>query len=326
MPVKECLIQRDVTNVKQAINTYKPATQEKQLGAERKIVTDVKKLESRSDMSPDKDYYRFGGKWYLKGKPVSGDVLKKLNKMAIPPAWDNALISTDSGAKIRATGIDKAGQWQARYSTKHVKQKDKEKFDRAKLLGRDLSSIRKNVNDGVLKEETNAMLMRMEDKTVIRIGGKLPYEAKKKAYGLTTLRNEHVKIEGDKIILNFTAKKGVPARYEVRDKTLADWLLKRKGKFKEGLFPDTSANSLNKYFKKMAGGKKYTIKDFRTYHGTRIAFEELKKYEKINLSPKRKKKVIKNVLDKVSSFLHNSPSMAKKSYIDPMVWEIIGGA
>lgn len=325
MPVKECLIQRDVTKVKQAIKTYQPATQEKQKVAERKLVTDVKKLESRSGLSPNKDYYRFGGKWYLKGKPVSDDVLAKIKKMAVPPAWDNALVSADPKTKMQATGIDRIGKWQPRYSAAHMKQKAVEKFDRQKLFGRDIGGIRKNMNDGVLKDDVNAMLLKMEDQTAIRVGGKTPYKTRKKAYGLTTLENRHVEIKGDKIILDFIAKEGKHAHYEIRDKTLADWLVKRKGKFEESLFPDTSATSLNNYLKKISGGKKYTIKDFRTYHGTKIAFRELKKYEKVDLSSKRKKEVVKKTLDKVSSFLHNTPSMAKKSYINPMVWELIGG-
>lgn len=325
MPVKKCIVQRDITNVKQAINTYKPTTQEKQVTAKRQITADVKKLQSRSKMSPKKDYYRSGGKWFLKGKPVTGDVLKKLNKMAIPPAWENALVSTNLKAKVTAVGRDKAGKWQSRYSEAHVKQKAKEKFDRQKLFGRDIGGIRKNMNDGILKNDVNAMLLKMEDQTAIRVGGKAPYKTRKQAYGLTTLENRHVKIEGDKISLDFIAKEGKQAHYEIRDKTLADWLGKRKVEFKESLFPDTSATSLNSYLKKMAGGKKYTVKDFRTYHGTRIAFDELKKYEKVDLAPKKKKEIVKRTLDKVSSFLHNTPGMAKKSYINPMVWELIGG-
>lgn len=325
MPVKKCLIQRDVTKVKQATKTYKPATQEKQVVAEKSVIKDQKKFDARSGLSQEKDYYRSGGKWYLKGEQVTGDALIKLNKMAIPPAWENALISADPNVKVQAIGKDKAGKWQSRYSTAHIEQKAQEKFNRQKLFSRDIDAIRKNTNDGILKEDTNAMLLKLEDQTAIRVGGKAPYVTKKPAYGLTTLKNEHVKIQGDKVILDFLAKEGIPAHYEVRDKVLADWLTKRKTKFKESLFPDTSATSLNSYLKKMAGGKKYTVKDFRTYHGTRIAFQELKRYKTKILSPKDKKAVIKNVLNKVSSFLHNTPSMAKKSYINPMVWELIGG-
>ena len=325
MPVKKCLVQTDVTKAKQAVKTYPPATADKQVAAERKIVKEQKDVQARSSMSADKDYYRIGGDWYLKGKKVTGSALEKIKKMAIPPAWENALVSIDSKAKILATGVDNAGRWQPRYSVEHNKQKDIIKFDRQKLFSRDLASIRKNNGDKILKEDVNAMLLKLEDKTAIRIGSKAQYKTKKEAYGLTTLKNEHVKVQGDKIFLSFTAKEGLPAHYEVKDKVLADWLVKRKEKFKDFLFSDTSDDKLNKYLQKMAGGKKYTIKDFRTHHATRIAFTELKKYETKALSPKEKKVIVKDVLDKVSKFLHNSPSMTKKSYINPMVWQLIGG-
>ena len=103
------------------------------------------------------------------------------------------------------------------------------------------------------------------------------------------------------------------------------WLKKRKAITKKGekLF-NVPATKLNKYLKTISG-KKYTVKDFRTYHGTRIAYEEIKKYARKVIDIKEKKRIIKEVSETVSKFLHNTPAMAKNSYIDPMVWEFIGG-
>ena len=147
------------------------------------------------------------------------------------------------------------------------------------------------------------------------------------AYGLTTLQNEHVKIEGNKIILDFTAKEGIAAHYELEDRVLATWLQERKNATIAGemLFPDVSASKLNSYLKELAGGKKYTIKDFRTYHGTKIAFEEIKQYSGYAIPDKEKKTIVKKISEKASNFLKNTPTMARNSYIDPMVWDFIGG-
>lgn len=325
MPVKKCLIQNDINKVQKAVKDHKPAQQQVQELSEKDVEEGRKTMEARSGMSTDKDYYRVGGKWYLKGKQVAGSALDRLNKMAVPPIYENAMISADPNAKILSVGRASNGKWQPRYSAEHMAKKDIEKFDRAKLFGRDISSIRSNMADGILKENTNAMLLRLEDKTAIRVGTAADLKAKKKAYGLTTLKNKHVSITGDTVSLNFTAKEGLPASYKVKDKILADWLKKRKTQFSDDLFTDSSASKLNKYLKKTAGGKKYTIKDFRTHHGTRLAFKELKKHENVVLDPKEKQKIIKKTLTKVSSFLHNTPAMAKKSYIDPMVWKLIGG-
>jgi DNA topoisomerase-1 len=325
MPMKKCLIQNDINKIEKAIKDHKPATAQVQALSEREIEDGRKAILDRSDMSTSKDYYRVGGKWYLKGQPVTGSALDRINKLAIPPVYENAMVSIDPNAKIQTIGRAQNGKWQPRYSAEHMAQKAVEKFNRAKLFGRDIGSIRNGITDGLLQEDTNAMLLRLEDKTAIRIGTAADLKAKKKAYGLTTLKNKHVDVVGDTISLDFTAKEGLAAHYEIKDKVLADWLRKRKTQFADDLFTDSSADKLNKYLKKAAGGKKYTIKDFRTYHGTKIAFKELKQYENQMLSPEQKKSIVKKTLDKVSSFLHNTPAMAKKSYIDPMIWQLIGG-
>ena len=274
------------------------------------------------------DYSRQAdGSWRLKQEKVSSNVQKKLDGMRLPPAWRNVVVSADRNAKVQAIGMDAAGRWQYRYSAEHIAAAKKRKFDRVKLFSRDLSTIRSNVTSGVDNNNAKAMLLRIEDKTAIRMGSLADVKAKKKAYGLTTLQSRHVSIKGDKIVLDFTAKKGIPAYYEFTDKTVGSWLSKRKTGMaaNDRLFPDVSPSALNKYIENVAGGKKYTIKDFRTYHGSRIAFEELQKHSGRALTAREKSRIIKDVSTTVSQFLHNTPAMAKSAYIDPMVWEIIGG-
>ena len=280
-----------------------------------------------SKPNPCVDYTRDeNGKWFFKGKEVSGEELIGLKKRGIPPAWKNVVVAADETIKIQAIGLDKAGRWQYRYSVDHIDKAIREKFDRIKLFSRDMPKIRRAIEKGILDGNDLAYLIEIENRTAIRIGSETDFKAKIKAYGLTTLKNEHIKIQGDKIILDFIAKEGKPAHYEIVDKTLSSWLSNKKAMTKVGedIFPDISANRLNNFLKKISGGD-YTVKDFRTYHGTRIAYEELKQYAGKILSDKEKKKIIKEVCEKVSKFLSNTPDMAKKAYIDPMVWEFIGG-
>ena len=160
------------------------------------------------------DYSRqTDGSWRYKNKKVLPETQKKLDGMQIPPAWQNVVAAKDINAKVQAIGLDAAGRWQYRYSAKHIAAAARKKFDRVKLFGRDLSTIREKVATGVGGNNTKAMLLRMEDKTAIRMGSMADVKAKKKAYGLTTLQGRHVSIEGDKIFLDFTAKKGIPAHY-----------------------------------------------------------------------------------------------------------------
>ena len=267
------------------------------------------------------------GKWFFKGKPVSNTIAKKLNKMAVPPAWTDVLASTDPKARILATGRDAVNKLQYRLSKKHITTSAKKKYVRTKNFKKDMPAIRKKIEAGIKKGDPRAFVLELENKTAIRIGTDRDFHAKVKAYGLTTLQNEHVVIKGNKIILDFTAKKGTHAHYELVDERLAKFLRARKAKTVKGqkLFPDVTANKLNAYLKELANGKKYTIKDFRTYHATRIALDELEKYTGQVFDVKAKKKIVKEVSEIVSKFLSNTPAMAKSSYIDPMVWEIIGG-
>ena len=307
-------------------------TEQKPMSAIGRFVNCIisKKAEDKPD--PCRDYTREGSgktaKWVLGGEEVKDKkILKRLNGMRIPPAWDNVVVATDKNLKIQAMGQDKAGRWQYRYSEKHIEKAAKKKFDRIKLFSRAIDKMREKAAKDIAKGRAEAFLFRMEDKSAIRAGSDTDFRAKKKAYGLTTLQHEHAQVKGDIIILDFVAKEGKDAHYEIADSTLAKWLKKRIAETKEGekLFPDVTASKLNAYIKSLPGGKKFSIKDFRTYHGTRRAYEILKDYAGKDLSKKEKKELVKKVCVNVSDFLHNTPAMAKNSYIDPTVWEIIGG-
>lgn len=272
------------------------------------------------------DYVRKGKSWMHKGRDVTEGVAERAKKLGVPPGWKNVVLSADPLAKVQAIGMDAAGRWQYRYSAAHIAESAQKKFNRIKEFSMDLPSIRRRMAADVAKGDHRAMLLRMEDKTAIRAGSAKDFKAKKKAYGLTTLKNEHAVVRGNKVTLKFVAKEGIPAHYEFTDDVLAAWVKERKAATSVGqdLF-DVPAQKLNKYVQSVAGGKKYTIKDYRTYHGTRIATEKLKEHVGKALTASEKKEVVKGVCESVSAFLRNTPLMAKKSYIDPMVWEMIGG-
>lgn len=267
------------------------------------------------------------GNWLHKGQKIADEKeMARIKALQIPPAWKNVVVAKDWEAKIQAIGMDKAGRWQYRYSELHMLEAAEKKFKRLKSFSKAMPKIESGIQKGILKQDTEAYLLRLENQTAIRIGTDKDFKAKKKAYGLTTLQKEHVTIDGDVIRLDFVAKEGLPAKYEVKDKILSSWLKERVLKTKGGekLFPDTNSDKLNKYLKDISGGS-YTVKDFRTYHGSRLAKDYLSEYQGKTFSKKEKQQIIKDVSEKVSKFLHNTPDMAKKSYIDPMVWEVIGG-
>ena len=285
--------------------------------------TDARKM----PIDPKENYVRDGDVFKYKGEVVQGEVAERLKAMKLPPSWTDVVISTDPDARLQAAGIAKNGKVQPRYAAWHIKEKAIEKFNRQRLFSSDVGSIRGKMEADILKGDPRAMLLKIEDETVIRIGTDTDLNAKQKAYGLTTLQHEHVKVAGNKITFDFVAKEGINAHYEITDARLANWLQERIDKTLPGekLFPDVPAGTLNKYLKDLADGKKYSIKDYRTFHATRIAYEELQQYVGKTLTDVERKRIIKEVSTAASDFLHNNPDMAKKSYIDPMVWELIGG-
>jgi len=273
------------------------------------------------------DYVRKESTWIHNGKEVSVKEKARLDAMRIPPAWTNVVVAKDPGAKIQAIGLDVAGRWQYRYSAEHVSESAQQKFQRVKLFSRSVPVLERTIADGVAAGDSVSIALRIEEKTAMRIGSDKDFKAKKKAYGLTTLLNKHVSVDGSKVTMSFTAKKGIPATYVVNDQDVADFIKERLRNTDPNaqLFSDVSALKVNKLIRKITGSS-FSVKDYRTYHATRLAKDLLEKVPAEAIATKAQKKaVVDDVLEKVSTFLHNTPSMAKNSYIDPMVWEIIGG-
>jgi len=266
------------------------------------------------------------GKWLYQGEDVSKEVAERLNNLAIPPAWTQVVVAKNPLAKMIAIGKDSADRWVYRFAKKFMAANQVKNFDRIKSFARDIGAIRRKIVQDINAGNPLAFLLRLEDRTVIRAGSLADTKAKVQAYGLTTLLNRHVVVRGNKIIMDFIAKKGIPAHYEITDKVLAPWIAARKAATKAGemLFKDMPARKLNNYIRALSG-KEYTIKDFRTLHATRMARDLLKEYNGVALTEIERKAIVKEVSTKVSEFLHNSPIMARNSYIDPTVWEMIGG-
>lgn len=275
---------------------------------------------------PEDSYRRVGGKWYREGAPVRGEELARLEGMRIPPAWSGVRVSADPKAKLQAIGFDAKGRAQRRYSAEFIAERAQKKFARVRRFARDRKGMWKSVRRDMASGKPEAFLAEIEDRTVIRIGTARDLRAETKAYGLTTLEGRHVAVRGPKVTFDFTAKEGIRSVKVIEDARLAKFIRERKSAAGPNgmLFPDVSAAKFNRYLKGLADND-YTAKDFRTYHATRLARDAVARYRGTELAAKRKRAVVKEILDTVSGFLGNTPAMAKNSYIDPMVWEEIGG-
>ena len=259
-----------------------------------------------------------------------GPVRERLEGIGIPPAWTDVWIAPFENGHIQATGVDAVGRRQYIYHPEWRERKDRLKFDRALQLAESLPVARRRVtmdlrSEGFTRERVLAGAFRMLDSGSLRVGSER-YTNENGSHGLATLLCAHVQVRKDRIHLRFPAKSGKDWDSEIRDADLAALLrlLKRRGPnarlmaYKEGRHwrPVTSAD-INAYVKERTGSD-FTAKDFRTLHGTVAAAASLARTGAQRTAAKRKRAISRAMMD-ASEVLGNTPSIARKSYVDPRV-------
>jgi DNA topoisomerase-1 len=231
---------------------------------------------------------------------------------------------------IQATGVDAVGRRQYIYHPEWRERKDRLKFDRALQLAESLPAARRRVTmdlrgEGFSHERVLAAAFRMLDSGSLRVGSER-YTNENGSRGLATLLCAHVQVRKDRIHLSFPAKSGKDWESEIRDPDLAALLrlLKRRGPnarllaYKDGRQwrPLTSAD-INAYVKERTGSD-FTAKDFRTLRGTVAAAASLARTGPQRTAAKRKRAISRAMYD-AAEVLGNTPSIARKSYVDPRV-------
>ena len=259
-----------------------------------------------------------------------GPVRDRLESIGIPPAWTDVWIAPFENGHIQATGLDAMGRRQYIYHPEWRVRKDREKFDRSLQLAESLPAARRRVtmdlrSDGFTRDRVLAAAFRMLDSGSLRVGSER-YTNENGSRGLATLLCAHVHVRKDRILLRFPAKSGKDWESEMRDADLAALLrqLKRRGgnarllAYKEGRTwrPVTSAE-INAYVKERTGSD-FTAKDFRTLRGTVAAAASLACAGPQKTVAKRKR-AVSGAMQEASAVLGNTPSIARKSYVDPRV-------
>src|SRR3982750_3715478 len=160
------------------------------------------------------------------GKPITDEKrLLRIKRLAIPPAYTDVWICPTANGHLQATGRDARGRKQYRYHEKWREARDETKYDRMLIFGAALSKIRERVEadlalPGLPKNKVLATIVSIMERTFIRVGNE-EYARENKSYGLTTMRNRHIKVEGAKLRFNFRGKSGVQHEVDVHDRRLA---------------------------------------------------------------------------------------------------------
>ncbi|TQK03206.1 DNA topoisomerase IB [Herbaspirillum sp. SJZ107] len=266
-----------------------------------------------------------------KGRKVDDEAtLKRIKSLVIPPAWQDVWICPQANGHLQATGRDARGRKQYRYHPKWRTVRDEVKYERMINFGKALPQIRKEVDralslPGLPREKVLATIVYLLEATMIRIGND-EYARENKSYGLTTLRNRHVKIDGSEVEFRFRGKSGVHHDVKVHDKRLARIIGRTRDLPGQHLFeyvgddgePHTvDSSDVNDYLRDITG-EEYTAKDFRTWSGTVLAALALQEFEKVDSEAQAKKNVVR-AIESVAEKLGNTPSVCRKCYVHPAV-------
>ena len=258
-------------------------------------------------------------------------VIERIKALVIPPAWTDVWICVDPLGHIQATGVDAKGRRQYRYHDVWRVHRDREKFDHMLEFARAMPSVRRCVaanlaGEGLTRERVLACAVRLLDLGFFRIGTE-GYAEENQTYGLATMQKEHVRVRGDEVVFDYTAKSQKHRVQSVVDPEAVEVLQalkRRRGGPRDLLvwndgdrWVDVRSADINAFIKECTGGD-FTAKDFRTWNATVLAAMALAVSSAVRSESGRKRAVTRAVKE-VAHYLGNTPAVCRSSYVDPRV-------
>jgi DNA topoisomerase-1 len=258
--------------------------------------------------------------------------LKRFRSLVIPPAWTEVWICPHEDGHLQVTARDARGRKQYRYHPQFRQHRDGTKFERMFELSDVLWKIRERVESdielpGLARDKIMATVVWLLETTLIRIGSD-EYRKANKSFGLTTLRRRHVAVVGSELRFEFRGKSGIQHAVSVTDKRIARIVqrcqeLRGEELFKylddEGKRQEVDAEDVNAYLQAVTG-RDITAKDFRTWAGTMLAAEALRKMGPAKSKREAEKNIVAAV-DMTAKRLGNTRSVCRKYYIHPALIE-----
>lgn len=275
------------------------------------------------------DHFNYIG---TNGKTIKDpNEIQRIRSLAIPPAYKDVWICPKPNGHIQATGRDAKGRKQYRYHKRWKEFSDETKYNKMIAFAQALPRLRKRLNrdmslSGMPKEKVLATIVHLLEVTLIRIGNE-EYAKENKSYGLTTLRNQHVEVNGSKINFKFNGKSGKKHFISLQDRHLANIVKRCKELPGQDLFEyedeegkpvSISSTDVNDYLQRMTDDN-FTAKDFRTWAGTVLAYLALQQFKKFDNEAEAKKNIVQ-AIESVSKKLGNTPTVCRKCYVHPEVF------
>lgn len=257
-------------------------------------------------------------------------VRKRLNSLAIPPAWTQVWICPDPDGHIQATARDARGRKQYRYHPQYREARDHSKFRRMLEFSEVLPRLRERIErdlraESLSRRQLLATVVRLLDKTLIRVGND-EYARENRSYGLTTLRRRHVTVDGSMLRFSFRGKSGVEHTIAVADPRLAKIVQRCRELPGQELFQYVDArgkrqlvtsDDINAYLREISG-RDISAKDFRTWGGSMLAAVELRRMGPA-ASRREADRNIVAAIDAVAARLGNTRAVCRKYYVHPVL-------
>ncbi len=262
------------------------------------------------------------------------EVLERVRRLAIPPAWGDVWICPDEFGHLQATGIDAAGRKQYLYHPRWREHRDRQKFRRMEQFGAALPKLRRRIRsdlqrNGLERAQVLACAVRLLDVGMFRIGSE-QYADDDGGIGLATIRKEHVSVRHDEAIFRYPAKGGLERAQAIYDPASVEVIraLKRRRAggpqllaYREGRrWRPLRSEEINEYLKDHLG-EEFSAKDFRTWNATVMAAVSLATTGREAASKTARKRAIDGSVRAVAELLGNTPAVARRSYIDPRVFD-----
>jgi DNA topoisomerase-1 len=272
------------------------------------------------------------GFMYRRGNATITDknILLRIKKLVIPPAWKKVWICPLENGHLQATGLDARKRKQYKYHALWSSLRNHTKFYRLHALGTVMPRVRQQIEKdlsrpGLPQQKVLAAVVSLMEHTSMRVGNTM-YEKLYGSFGITTLKDQHVTIKGSNLRFAFKGKKGVSQSIGLNNKRLAAIVKQCRDIPGKELFQYYDENGqrhsidsgmVNEYLKTISGGD-FTAKDFRTWAGTVHALVAFGEMGPCDTATGIKKNIIA-VLDQVASYLGNTRSVCKKYYVHPVL-------
>lgn len=264
------------------------------------------------------------------GAPIDSAGLARTRSLSIPPAWTEVRICPNEGGKIQAIGNDSRGRIQYIYHPRFVGSRQKKKFGKLQDFADALPTLRDRIakdlaRDGLPRKKVLAVILRIINEFYFRPGSRRSVD-RHNTFGITTLKNSHVTIDGDRVSFDFVGKHYIRHRREVEDKRVAEIMrelkaIRHRHLFKyidpDGIVREITAADLNDYIKEFAGPA-FTAKDMRTWGATVRAAVELARLGPVRGITSIRKNIVV-ATRAVAEYLGNTPAVSRRSYIHPRI-------